>query len=129
MEGKIAFNSEPVDVMRNGLGHFAVNELQEQHPLVKFLKNGAPLQDEQTKMTQMRNVHGLHMPVRMQIEKEMIRRPAIPGLTKKDISEEIIAGDHVRFGFEDYIGSVDDLEDPVDFHRYMEKNVLKMRVK
>uniref|UniRef100_A0A7S3D1D2 Uncharacterized protein n=1 Tax=Palpitomonas bilix TaxID=652834 RepID=A0A7S3D1D2_9EUKA len=111
MEGKIAFNSEPVDVMRNGLGHFAVNELQEQHPLVKFLKNG---------------VRGN---VRLQIEKEMIRRPAIPGLTKKDISEEIIAGDHVRFGFEDYIGSVDDLEDPVDFHRYMEKNVLKMRVK
>ncbi|KAJ3194476.1 hypothetical protein HK101_002635 [Irineochytrium annulatum] len=96
------------------------------HPLEHRLAEWEPTQ-EKLKMNLLRRAHGLHMPIRLQMEKALLTQETrrIPVLKSSNLALDILAGKDTSIDFEDFLGDSDPSYFLMDVHSTMERK-LKM---
>merc|ERR1712048_1151292 len=88
------------DTFRQGFSH-ALKDTISHHPLELAEKNhGINIAKQELKSA--RNTHGLHMAVKMQMERSIVsRRHRMPGLPSSNLSLRVLSGENDSIGPED----------------------------
>ncbi|KAJ3417402.1 hypothetical protein HDV05_004867 [Chytridiales sp. JEL 0842] len=108
------------DTFRDGLQTVRGNLLGS-HPLEAHLNNWDETQ-EQLKFSMARNVHGLHAPIRLQMEKTLVSQTMRPPLLKPSkIGLDILSGKDTTIEFEDFLGVTEAETTLLDVHGTMER--------
>lgn len=113
---------ESHDAMRYGHKNVA-HDLTLGHELEEHLANFDQTQ-ENLKMTILRHADGVHMPLRMQMEKTMLSQVRKnPVISRSNFSMDILKGRDTSISPEDFMGRADDSTDTLDIHNAMLKSV------
>eukprot|EP00232_Nephroselmis_pyriformis_P018505 CAMPEP_0182876886 /NCGR_PEP_ID=MMETSP0034_2-20130328/14407_1 /TAXON_ID=156128 /ORGANISM="Nephroselmis pyriformis, Strain CCMP717" /LENGTH=142 /DNA_ID=CAMNT_0025009697 /DNA_START=33 /DNA_END=461 /DNA_ORIENTATION=- len=112
--------SVPHDNFRQGLPTLK-EEIHLAHPVEAIQKNFNKNQ-RQTRAQMMQNVYGTALPIKMEIESQILGRVSrLPGLQSSRLGLEALDGTLDDFGFESYLGLPENREDrPLPIHDVME---------
>lgn len=122
MTGELPFQSRPHDTMRQGLCNLR-EEVLPPHPVQAIQDAGRPAAAAGSKAQMLRQVYGVALPAKMQIEQQILGRFArLPGgAPSSKLGLEALTGTLDEFGFESYVGLPHDSEvAPPDMHSQME---------
>jgi proteasome maturation protein len=108
------------DTFRNGLASLK-EDVAITHP-VEVIQRTSRQNAQTTKLQMMRNLYGVAVPAKIQIEQQILGRfQRLPGLPSSQLGLDSLTGALDEFGFESWIGLPNDAEQPpVDLHSQME---------
>ncbi|KAJ3386575.1 hypothetical protein HDU92_002387 [Lobulomyces angularis] len=105
------------DTMRYGLVT-ASDKLMKQHPLKMHLQQAASKKSE---LQIMRNIYGLHAPLRLKMERAILNQPhRIPVMKNSHFGLNTLNGSYMDINFEDFLGDQEYCTDSLDVHAAME---------
>ncbi|KIZ02979.1 hypothetical protein MNEG_4981 [Monoraphidium neglectum] len=119
---ELPFQSRPHDSLRQGLCNLREDVLP-QHPVQTIQESGRPEAAIAGKAQMLRQLYGVALPAKMQIEQQILGRFArLPGaLPSSKLGLESLTGALDEFGFESYLGQPSESETaPPDMHSQME---------
>ncbi|KAI9101386.1 proteasome maturation factor UMP1-domain-containing protein [Phlyctochytrium arcticum] len=110
------------DTMREGL-RTVRSEMVPKHP-VEYIDSQWKQTQEQLRMTMHRRNFGLHAPLRLQMEKELVCQPRrIPVLPASNLALSILEGRDMTIDYEDFLGDPHMQMDMTDPHTAMEQRL------
>ncbi|KAJ2950589.1 hypothetical protein O0L34_g8840 [Tuta absoluta] len=93
------------------------------HPLEASEKN-YHLNEEKMNMAMLRNIQGLHAPMRLQMEKKFCSKVGrLPFLPSSNLQADVISGRYLDIGFEDRLNTPDLCEVSGQPHAVMERSM------
>ncbi|KAG0268036.1 hypothetical protein DFQ27_007665 [Actinomortierella ambigua] len=114
------------DTMRFGIRQIST-EVSTRHPLEHRLDQWESTQEE-LKLTMARNTYGMHMPIKLTMERELVTKArGLSFLPQSNLGLDILMGKDETIDFEDFLNTPSMSTDMVDVHTVME-NKLGLRV-
>ncbi|KAI9355088.1 proteasome maturation factor UMP1-domain-containing protein [Zopfochytrium polystomum] len=108
------------DTLRAGFKSVRSDVIQA-HPLENHLRAWNDTQ-ESMRLASARHLYGAHMPIRLQMEREIVKqRQRVPTLRRTRLAEDILSGNDCNIEFEDFLGDRDASVYLVDPHGAMER--------